>query len=1001
MNTRISRFADKMMEATVLVAVLAIPLLLNPYSARVFEGEKASLLRALAAIAAIAWLVRSLEVRTGNQRPSRSGHRSAPRRNQGERQDTALRHAQDTPLRHPWGSILREQPAVFAALFAGLVVVVAGVTSITPRLSLWGSYQRGQGIITTVSYLTLFLVTIATFSIADRRRRLVATLLAASAPVALLSFIQFSGFDPLPLRSLELSRVYATLSNPIFLGAYLVMVIPLTLAQIVRYGLSGEGVRWGGLVGYALLLILQLAAVGFSNSRGPALGLLAGGFLFFLLLALQSRRRWIAAALLFIAALGLVVLLALSLPNTPLGSLKNVPVIGRFSQITNSGSARVRVLIWQGVVDRFAGQPARLALGYGPESTQAALGPTYQPELRHLESQRLPDRAHNVIFEALVTTGLLGVASILLLFAALFYTGLRGLGLISTTRSRNQWLVLTVAGVAVGALLPRLIAGNWTFAGFGTGIGLAAGLAAYLFLRLWQLEPDSDVLSHRSVLIAGILAALAGHLVEITVGIRVTATESLFWVLAGLLVVLSTTRVPLQASAESAPRKSVPSPEAGGGITLIWDAESAALGLLGGLMLSTLAFGTFLLPGTNVPTSAGGRWVLLIGAWVLAGPLWLSPPDVTARSGTGWLYPLISAGWAALFVALRSIVPLLGGDALTLLNLYFGWLLLSLVIVAVLLPRRPAPVGTSQAWMTVVYAALGAVALGAVAWLAVKPLYADIYLEAAQANAAAGQWSPALAFYQKAADESPGVDVYQQHLGEAFVRAARLVQDPKQREALFQAGQESFRRAVALNPTEGTHRFNLAHLYSLWGQATTDSAQQATRLREAAKLYEQASSQTPNDPRVLTEWGQVLQAQGNADAALAKYRAALDLDPRDAQAYLQMGILYHSQGKTGQALQMYRQAIDLDPERVEAYRALADLYREEGRLMDAVEAQQRAAELQPTDYTIHQNLALLYRDLGQIQSAVMEARLALNYAPADKQAALQGFIESLLTASAP
>ncbi|MFQ5859211.1 MAG: O-antigen ligase family protein, partial [Anaerolineae bacterium] len=508
MHTRISQAADKMMEAIVLVAALSIPAFFNPYSARVFEGEKVSLLRALAAIAATAWLIRHLEGRGSGWLPS--------------------------------SFYLRKQPVILAALLTGLVTTIAGFTSITPRLTLWGSYQRGQGTITTLGYLVLFFATVTTFANPDRRRRLVTALLVASGPVAIFAIIQYAGLNPVPWRSLDPSRVFGTLSNPIFLGAYLVMVIPLTLAQIARCRFATQGVRWSGLSAYVLLLVLQLAAAVFSGSRGPLIGIVAGVFLFVFLLALLSWRRRFAAGLLSILVLGLVFLIVFSLPNTPLAQLRDVPVLERFGQGLGGGSGRVRVLIWQGVVERFAGEPTRLALGYGPESTHAALLATFQPELRHLEPERLPDRAHNVFLEALVTTGLVGAASVVLLFAALFYTGLRALGWMSSARSRSQWLALTAAGIALGLVVPRLVEGNWTFAGVGVGLGLTASLGVYLVLCLWRSGPGGGpALSDRSILVAGILAALAGHLVEITVGIRVTATESLFWVLAGLLVTLS------------------------------------------------------------------------------------------------------------------------------------------------------------------------------------------------------------------------------------------------------------------------------------------------------------------------------------------------------------------------------------------------------------------------------------------------------------------------------
>lgn len=959
------------MEAVVLLAVVTVPLFFNPYSARVFEAEKVSLLRALALVAATVWLIRFLEGWDDGWPLSLSA--------------------------------LREQPVVVASLLIALVTVVAGFTSITPRLSVWGSYQRSQGIITTLGYVVLFLATFTTFRSSERRRRLVTTLLAASAPIALYAIIQYAGFDPVPLRSIDPSRVFATLSNPIFLGAYLAVVIPLTLAQIVRYRMTARGVRWGGRVAYGVLLGLQLVAAVLSGSRGPWLGIAAGVGLFLFLLALQSWRRWLAAGLLAGMVVGLAFLGVLNLPNTPLAPLRSAPVMGRFGHMLDGGSARVRVLIWRSVVERLADAPARLALGYGPESTHAALLSTYQPELRHLEPERLPDRAHNVFLEALVTTGFLGAASVVFLFGSLLYTGLWGLGRISDAGSRNRWLGVTAAGVVLGLLVPWAVEGSWTFAGVGVGLGLVAGLGTYLALELWQSESSEDrMLTDRTILMAAVLAALVGHVLEITVGIRVTATETLFWVLAGLLAVLSV------APEETAFRETAPPSAPEDAITLTWDPEQAGLGLLGGVMLSTLAFGTFLLSEAGVATSSLGRWTLLIGAWLLAAPLWRSSPDAKAGPGTGWIFPLVSLGWAGVFLGLRAVIQIVGGDAITLLNFYFVWLLLSLVALVGLLPHRMARPETghtagssSRMWRALVYPVLGAVTLGLVVWLAVKPLHAGVYLHTADANASAGQWSRALAFYRRAAAEAPDVDVYQQHLGEAYASAARLVQDPNQREAFFQAGQQAFQRAVTLNPAEGTHLFNLAHLYLVWAQVTGDPGRQATRLNRAADLYAQAASEVPNDPAVLNEWGLVLQAQGNTAAALAKYRAALEMDPGDVQAHLRLGNLYQRRGKTEQALQMYQRAIELGPNRVEAYRGLADLYREEGRLMDAVAAQERAAQLQPTDYTIHQNLALLYRDLGQIQNAVAEARLALNYAPPERRPALQSFIQSLLTSNTP
>src|SRR4051812_21796025 len=71
-------------------------------------------------------------------------------------------------------------------------------------------------------------------------------------------------------------------------------------------------------------------------------------------------------------------------------------------------SFRQRVLIWQDATQAIAGP--RLTIGYGPETQTLALEPHFPVEL----AQRFPnarfDRAHNLVLDTLLTTGLIGLA---------------------------------------------------------------------------------------------------------------------------------------------------------------------------------------------------------------------------------------------------------------------------------------------------------------------------------------------------------------------------------------------------------------------------------------------------------------------------------------------------------------------------------------------------------------------------------------------------------------
>ena len=966
MRTRVSQIADQILEATVLVAVVTVPLVFNFYSVRVFAGEKAALLRALALVAAVAWLMRTLE--------------------NGDLRAGLVR--------------IRKDPLVLAALAVGLVTLLAGFVSVAPRLSLWGSYQRVQGVFTTLAYLVLFFAVLTTVRTPARRQRLVRVLLAASVPVTLYALAQYFGLDPLPWVREEASRVFSTLTNPIFLGAYLVLLIPLTLAQLLRSLRARGGAAWKATA-YGLLLLLQLLALVFSGSRGPFLGLGAALFFFALSVALLSGRRQVALGLVGLSVAGVLLLAGVSLSPKLQALARPVPLLGRFATPEADGSAQVRVLIWESVVARLAEEPQRLLLGFGPETTYVALLPTTRPALHHLErGERLADRAHNLVFETLVTTGVVGTLAWVLLFAVLFWTAFRALGLTERAAARSVWGLLTALGVILGAALPRLLVGTWTYSGLGVALGLAAAPVLYVLWVAWRPTGGSaSRLDAGALLIVALASALLGHLVERSVGIGVTATLTVFWVLAGLLGAAVGTATPAAR-------------EEGGALRSL-----AAESVLVGLMLVTLAFG--LLPLEPLPGASLGRWVVLGGTWLLCGWLVLGGAAFPSeRGGRGLASPLEqrwdlprlaravggyaagSLGWFAPFLGLRWLALALGGDALTLLNLYGLWVLLSVFVVALFLPTTLAAQPAADASrrlatpFALMYPALWAIALALIALQVLPPLRADVFLRAAQANADAGRWNVALPLYQRAAQEAPQEEEFLRRLAEAYASAAQLVA-PAQRDAFFDAGRRALERALTLDPQNAVQRFNLAHLYLLWAQATSDPARRGRLLQQASALYAQAAQAMPGDPRVLDEWGLVLVAQGDEDAALTRFRQALTIDPQDAQAYFHLGGLYRARGKADLALQAYQRAVQLDPEFAAAYRAMADLYREQGDLARAVAAQEQAAALQPTDFAVHQNLALLYRDMGEFDRALTEARLALRYAPAERQAALQRFIQEL------
>ena len=61
MPSKLGRYCEAVLEAGWLGSVVLVPLFFNVYSARVFEPDKITLLRSIALVMIVAWLVRAVD----------------------------------------------------------------------------------------------------------------------------------------------------------------------------------------------------------------------------------------------------------------------------------------------------------------------------------------------------------------------------------------------------------------------------------------------------------------------------------------------------------------------------------------------------------------------------------------------------------------------------------------------------------------------------------------------------------------------------------------------------------------------------------------------------------------------------------------------------------------------------------------------------------------------------------------------------------------------------
>jgi tetratricopeptide (TPR) repeat protein len=253
-SSRLSAFCDRVIEVSWLAALIMAPLFFNVYSSRVFEPDKITIVRSLALVMVGAWIVKWLEERG---------------------------HGTDRPDRVTWRT-----PLMLPTLLFVIIYVIASALSIVPRVSIFGSYQRLQGLYSMLSYIVIFWMILMNLRRRDQLDRFVTVVVMTSLPIAFYGLIQHANKDPLPWGGDVTQRVASNMGNPIFVAAYLIMAFFLTMGRLIdsfRIILTEQESRLSDILRasvYLFVATLQLIAFGFADSRGPLLGWLPGMFIF-------------------------------------------------------------------------------------------------------------------------------------------------------------------------------------------------------------------------------------------------------------------------------------------------------------------------------------------------------------------------------------------------------------------------------------------------------------------------------------------------------------------------------------------------------------------------------------------------------------------------------------------------------------------------------------------------------------------------------------------------
>jgi len=871
MKTKLHALSHGLLEASLLLAVVCVPVFVNYYGFRVFEMGKAALLLALCLPAVLGGAIALLE----------GGLAGA----------AAL------------GAALRRPLAAFALLGAASAAL-STAASAARTYSLFGSPERAFGLATWLALLVYFAAAASVGRMPERRRRVIGAAIAGSVPVCVYALTQAAGMEAVP-GTAENARAFGTLGNPIFLGAYLMLVAPLTLERLVA---AARAARSSIFAGYVVVLALQLVALALTASRGPQLGLLAGVLAFALAGAVAAGRRRLAGAAVGTALVAALVLALMIVPGGPLRGLADAPLIGRFAQIgaVQDGSQAVRLRIWDTAAAIVGNAPVlRVAIGSGPESFRfAALphGATYLGGRG--QADRIVDRAHSVPFDALVTTGVLGLVALLGFWAAWLATAATAAGLAPTARDRRMLWALLGGGAAIGAASWLVRPG---FAGALMALGLLAGLAAYLVIAwLRGLAAGTGDLPALALLGAGV--ALVA---EAAFGIQTVATQLVAMVLGGLVLALALPR-PAEVAVESAPagrRRS--GAIALSGVLPGWSPGGAALGLAVAAGATLVVYDLFRFAAPRLPATAliAG---LMIGFGLLAGLL--ACLDAGERVPS---YLLTALAVLAFYSVVRSVAFLVARDPATVYAATAAWLVVLALLGAVLLRGRA---GARAPWLAgpqaIAYPLLAAVLVVPLYLLAIRPVQGDVDFQTAIARfqVALAQDDEALfqageSGFARAVRRNPRDDGYYLAWGQLYTQLAEAMAPGGMELATpaYQTAQQLLGAAETINPTMLYHTFNRGHLQLLFAQQmiAANRPDEAARIAEGSEQAFQAVFNTITyDPQVANELAlaQLMQGTARLEQAITVLEYSRDqLDADNPQTNALLAQAYEAAGRTDEA----------------------------------------------------------------------------------------------------
>lgn len=393
---------------------------------------------------------------------------------------------------------------VAVLVFVG-VITAADIFGVDPYRSFWSDFERMDGLVNLLHLILYFLIAGTVLTTEKLWGYFFNITIGVSTILSLLGLLQLVGGMTI---STDAGRIDATIGNASFFATYILLHIFLTIFMLVRHS-ENQKVKYI----YGSIVLFHLVVLYFTATRSAMIGLIGGLFIAAMFFAVLKHDHKVLRKISISLIAGLVLAIGGFIIAKDQPFVRNNPILNRYKVISADGfKQQPRYYMWSIAIQGFKERPI---LGWGQENFKFVFFKHYDPALYN--SEIISDRAHNIVFDWLITGGLLGILSYLSLYGiALYYIWFS---------RRDNWSTVEKS-VLTGFIVSYFINGLFLFDNLTSYIVFFAFLA-YIYS---QTLPDHQEEKIRNKLIKKIEQGQQDRIKTLTIPIAIVTLSFAYFI---------------------------------------------------------------------------------------------------------------------------------------------------------------------------------------------------------------------------------------------------------------------------------------------------------------------------------------------------------------------------------------------------------------------------------------------------------------------------------------